>query len=137
MKTCPPRTRAAKRQKSSSPSSRGDAYWEQTLNDAERRVFRLMTSVKGMPRNLEDSFIAATVDARLGELLSAVGYGTFARDAAVPRRIRSEVSPDLLRAARAEPLRLRQADADGPECPRQRRGGNDLVPPADKRALEH
>lgn len=49
------------------------AYWE-SLNDAERAAFQLMTSFRGMPRKLEDSFIKWTVDDRLATLYTGVGY---------------------------------------------------------------
>jgi hypothetical protein len=49
------------------------AYWTR-LCDAERKVFRLLTTFSGIPRNVEDDFIAATVEERLDDLLSTVGY---------------------------------------------------------------
>jgi hypothetical protein len=49
------------------------AYWA-SLAEGERKVFILMTSFKGIPRALEDSFIEATVASRLPGLYLAVGY---------------------------------------------------------------
>ena len=49
------------------------AYWD-SLNDAERAVFQLMTSFKGLPRKLEDRLIECTVAERLPTLWSGVGY---------------------------------------------------------------
>lgn len=53
-------------------------YWREGLSDAERQVFRLLTSVKGFSRNVEDDFIAATVEGRLDRLLEGVGYADLA-----------------------------------------------------------
>lgn len=50
------------------------AYWEDVLTEDERTVFRLLTSFKGFSRDLEDDFITATVDGRLEQLRSGVGY---------------------------------------------------------------
>lgn len=52
------------------------AYWLDALAEGERQVFRLLASTRDMTRNVEDAFIAATVDERLDRLLSAVGYGS-------------------------------------------------------------
>ena len=49
---------------------RGDGH----ATPAERRVFALLTSFSGMPRDLEDDFIALTVEQRLPALRQAVGY---------------------------------------------------------------
>ena len=49
------------------------AYW-QSLNSVERRLFRLGTTFKGMPRDLEDCFIEATVADRMERLAMGVGY---------------------------------------------------------------
>jgi hypothetical protein len=49
------------------------AYWS-ALGEAERRLFRLITTFKGMPRDLEDSFIEATVAERITLLSRSVGY---------------------------------------------------------------
>jgi hypothetical protein len=54
------------------------AYWEQGLSEHERRVFQLLANVQGIPRDVEDAFIGATVDARLPLLAAAVGYGSLA-----------------------------------------------------------
>ena len=54
------------------------AYWLRTLRPAEQEVFRLMTTFQGFPRNLEDAFVAATVDRRLDRLLAEVGYADLA-----------------------------------------------------------
>jgi hypothetical protein len=48
------------------------AYW-QRLDTAEQTVFRLMTSFKGLPRDLQDAFINATVADRIDDLREAVG----------------------------------------------------------------
>jgi hypothetical protein len=48
-------------------------YWS-VLNEAERTVFRLMTSFKKIPRKLEDCFIECTVADRIATLYTAVGY---------------------------------------------------------------
>lgn len=50
-----------------------EAYWGGLSGD-ERGAFRLLTSIKDIPRNLEDSFISGTVDERLDSLLDDVGY---------------------------------------------------------------
>jgi hypothetical protein len=49
------------------------AYWD-ALSPSERRVFQLITSFKGMPRDLEDAFIEATVADRIEALTVGVGY---------------------------------------------------------------
>ncbi len=49
------------------------AYWK-LLNQAERRLFQLMARYKGMPRDLEDGFIEATVADRVQQLSAGVGY---------------------------------------------------------------
>lgn len=49
-------------------------YWEDVLSEDERALFRLLTSFKGFSRDLEDDFITATVDGRLEDLRSGVGY---------------------------------------------------------------
>ncbi len=54
-----------------------ECYWTQGLTDAERRAFRLLTSTKEIPRNLEDAFIEATVGDSLEGLLKCVGYSSF------------------------------------------------------------
>lgn len=46
------------------------------LSEPERRVFRMITSFRGMPRDLEDSFIEATVAERVQKLTGSVGYDT-------------------------------------------------------------
>lgn len=51
-----------------------ETYWESVLSEDERTVFRLLTSFKGFSRDLEDDFITATVDGRLEQLRSGVGY---------------------------------------------------------------
>lgn len=50
------------------------AYWRNVLTASEKEVFRLMTSFKRVPRNLEDDFINATVMHRLDQLTELVGY---------------------------------------------------------------
>lgn len=49
------------------------SYWN-ALSDNEATVFRILTSFKGLSRDLEDDFITATVDERIGDLRQAVGY---------------------------------------------------------------
>jgi hypothetical protein len=49
------------------------SYWD-LLNEAERRLFQMTARFKGMPRDLEDSFIEATVADRVQELSASVGY---------------------------------------------------------------
>ncbi len=49
-------------------------YWQDVLSDDERAAFPLLTSFKGFSRDLEDDFITATVDGRLAQLRSGVGY---------------------------------------------------------------
>jgi hypothetical protein len=51
-----------------------DGYWYRILNGDEREAFRLLTSVKGLTRSLEDSFIDCTVRERLDALIKEVGY---------------------------------------------------------------
>jgi hypothetical protein len=51
-----------------------ETYWLEVLTEDERTAFRLLTSFKGFPRNLEDDFITATVDDRLDQLRAGVGY---------------------------------------------------------------
>lgn len=49
------------------------AYWE-SLGYEERRLFRLATTFKGVPRDLEDCLIEATVADRVDALAASVGY---------------------------------------------------------------
>ncbi|MDA8332265.1 MAG: hypothetical protein M0027_13910 [Candidatus Dormibacteraeota bacterium] len=49
------------------------AYWA-TLSDPGRKVFQMVTTFKGMPRDLEDSFIEATVGESIDLLIERVGY---------------------------------------------------------------
>jgi hypothetical protein len=49
------------------------AYWD-SLNDGERALFKMTASFRGMPRDLEDDFIEATVGGRLYQLTASVGY---------------------------------------------------------------
>jgi hypothetical protein len=49
------------------------AFWS-SLNDAEQKVFRLMTSFRSIPRKLEDCFVECTVSDRLPTLYEGVGY---------------------------------------------------------------
>ena len=49
------------------------AYWN-LLNETERRLFQLAACFKGMPRDLEDGFIEATVADRVPGLSAGVGY---------------------------------------------------------------
>ncbi|MGH2653613.1 MAG: hypothetical protein ACRDHV_04590 [Actinomycetota bacterium] len=51
-----------------------EAYWHSALNGDERDAFRLLTSVKGLTRSLEDSFIDCTIRQRLDLLIKEVGY---------------------------------------------------------------
>lgn len=51
-----------------------EAYWRRALGDTERDAFRLIASVKGIPRAVEDAFIAATVGSKLDALIKGVGY---------------------------------------------------------------
>lgn len=49
------------------------AYWA-TLSDPGRKVFQMVTTFKGMPRDLEDSFIEATVGESIDLLIERLGY---------------------------------------------------------------
>lgn len=60
------------------------AYWDR-LNPGERRVFQLMTTFKGVPRDLEDRFIEETVGERMDVLCVGVDYDP-RRLAALPFR---------------------------------------------------
>ena len=51
-----------------------DAYWSGVLTDEGRTAFQMLTSVKGVPRNVEDAFIECTVGDNLGDLMASVGY---------------------------------------------------------------
>ena len=51
-----------------------EAYWLRSLSAGEQEVFRLMTTFQGFPRDLEDEFVASTVERRLDRLLAEVGY---------------------------------------------------------------
>lgn len=53
-----------------------ETYWLTVLTDDERAVFRLLTSFKGFSQDLEDDFIAATVDQRFDALRRGVGYAS-------------------------------------------------------------
>ena len=48
--------------------------WGSGLYAAQPAAFELMASFKGFPRALEDDFVAATVEARIGQLRAEVGY---------------------------------------------------------------
>ena len=55
------------------------AYWT-ALSDPERNLFRLITTFKGMPRQLEDAFIEATIADRVADLAGGAGYDLNALD---------------------------------------------------------
>lgn len=50
------------------------AFWK-ALSEEERTAFRLLTSVRGLPREIEDAFIEGTVHERLRHFVDDVGYG--------------------------------------------------------------
>lgn len=49
------------------------AYWN-ALSNSERQLFQVITTFKGMPRDLEDRYIEATVGQRIDALSVSVGY---------------------------------------------------------------